>query len=355
MNAASGPRIVLHVGAPKTASTYLQRRLRANAERLRKHRIYLPILHGVEEMAGNAKLLPTALGQRPSLTFQRAFPEIDVRSLDPAGVVAELLQGWRSDSESVILSAENLRPVHARPLRELLPTKPPVVVVLFVRRQDRWLDSYFNQLIKTTEVHEDISTFLSRLLDGDDDRLCRPDWFAHYQMWREAFTDCKVVLYDETASDVFGAFMNAAGFSAIPDATDVDRAQISLNLYELAYLLDLKSPIDYADFLRRKSAGETAARSLSIRDNRSVMSNSDLSRLRGAFEESNRRLVAALGRSETQSTLQLDQTWNRNSYCSLPELYASEPYLNYRKSADAIYARRKRRDRFKSLFRRASK
>lgn len=351
MSGASSPRIVLHIGAPKTASTYIQRRLRANTERLRENGIYVPVLSEVAEMAGNAKLLPTALGQRPSLTFQRAFPKIDICALDPKKIVARLLQDWRSDSESVILSAENLRPIHTRPMRELFPATAPCLVVLFVRRQDRWLDSYFNQMIKTNEVHENISAFLDRLLSGNDERLCRPDWFAHYSAWREAFGSCEVVFYDEVASDVFGVFLKTAGFEPIPGLIDIDRAQVSLNLPELAYLLE-KSPKDYPDFLRRKSASEKAARQMNMHDNRSVLSESDLARLRDAFEESNRRLSNALGRSD--SALNLDQTWNPKWYCSLSELYASDAYQRYRNLAEAIYARRNRRDRFRSIFKRSN-
>src|SRR6266568_2611385 len=215
MAAANSPRIVLHVGAPKTASTYLQRRLRADSNHLRKYGIYLPVLPVVAEMAGNAKLLATALSRRPSLTFQRAFPDIDVSALDPTRLVAELLQGWRPDSESVVLSGENFRPHHAPRLRELLPTTAPCVVVLFVRRQDRWIDSYFNQLVKTNEIQEKPSTFVARLCDSDDERRFCPDWFAHYEVWHSAFGNCKVVFYDEVASDVFAAFLDAAGLETV--------------------------------------------------------------------------------------------------------------------------------------------
>jgi hypothetical protein len=349
VNTTSGPRIVLHVGAPKTASTYIQRRLRSNAEALRKNKIYVPVLPVVAQMAGNAKLLPLALGQRPSLTFQRAFPNIDIHRLKPVQIVSELLRDWRSDSESVVLSAENLRPMHARSMRELLPAKVPCAVVLFVRRQDRWLDSYFNQMIKTHEIQEDISSFLSRLVAGEDERLCRPDWFAHFQAWRDAFGDCQVVFYDDIASDVFGAFLAAAGLPASADLIDIDRAQVSLNVYELAYLLDLKAP-DYSEFLRRKSASEQASRQLGLKETRSILSDEDLSRLRNAFEESNRRLIETLGRDENQSRLRLDANRNSDSYCSLSEFSASDSYARFRKAADAIYARRNRRDRLKSFF-----
>lgn len=350
--AANSPRIVVHIGAPKTASTYLQRRLRADPNRLRKHGIYVPVLPVVAEMAGNAKLLATALSRRPSLTFQRAFPKIDVSALDPTRLVAELLRDWRADSESIVLSAENFRPNHARRLRELLPKTAPCVVVLFVRRQDRWIDSYFNQMVKTNEINEDLSTFVARLCDTDGERLCRPDWSAHYEAWRDAFDNCKVVFYDEVASDVFSAFIAAAGLEPVPDLIDIDRAQVSLNVYELVYLLDLKTPIDYPEFLLRRAASEKASRRLGLHETRSLLSNADLERLRSRFEASNHRLMTALGRNNNPTLLRLDVSSASDSYCDLKEFYASESYARYRELTDAIYSRRNRRHRFRSFFKR---
>ena len=350
--AANSPRIVLHIGAPKTASTYLQRRLRADPNHLRKHGIYVPVLPLVAAMAGNAKLLATALSHRPSLTFQRAYPEIDVSALDPARLVDELLHDWRADSESVVLSAENFRPNHAQRMRELLPKTAPCVVVLFVRRQDRWIDSYFNQMVKTNETSEDIGTFVARLCDTEGERLCRPDWFAHYQAWRDTFGDCKVVFYDEVTSDVFGAFLTAAGLEPVPDLIDIDPAQISLNVYELAYLLHLKTPIAYPEFLLRRAASEKASRRLGLHETRSLLSSADLERLRNRFEVSNQRLLAAVGRDNSPTLLQLDVRSDTDSYCDLKKFYTSDSYARYRELTDAIYTRRNRRDRFRSFFRR---
>jgi len=350
--AENSPRIVLHVGAPKTASTYLQRRLRADPNHLRKHRIYVPVLPVVAEVAGNAKLLATALSRKPSLTFQRAFPGIDVSALEPTRLIAELLRDWRADLESVVLSAENFRPNHAGRLRELLPETAPCVVVLFVRRQDRWIDSYFNQMVKTNEINEDISTFVARLCDTDGERLCRPDWFAHYQAWHDAFGNCKIVFYDEVASDVFGAFITASGLEPVPDLIDIDPAQVSLNVYELAYLLGLKTPIDYPDFLLRRAASEKASRRLGLHETRSLLSNADLERLRNRFEASNQRLLTALGRNKDSTLLELDVNAASDAYCDLKKLHASESYARYRELADAIYTRRNRRHRFRSFFKR---
>ena len=350
MIAANSPRIVLHIGAPKTASTYIQRRLRANSEALRSRGIYVPVLPVVAAIAGNAKLLATALSEHPSRTFQRAFPDIDVATLDPAKLVFELLRDWKRNSESVVISAENLRPNHAARLAELLPKDVPVVVILFVRRQDRWIDSYFNQMVKTSELHQPVSAFVSLLCDTDGERFCRPDWFAHYETWRSAFGNCKVVFYDKAASDVFGAFLNAAGFEPILDLIDVDRAQLSLNIYELAYLLALENSVNYSDFLRHRAATEKASRQLGLIETRSILANTDLARLRNRFAESNRRLLIALERSNDANLLELDATVNSDLYVDLHEFSNSEHFARFAKVAQSIYNRRKRRERLRALF-----
>ena len=346
MAANVSPRIVLHIGAPKTASTYLQRRLRANADLLRTHGIYVPVIPAVAAMAGNAKLLATTLSRRPSLTFQRGFPQIDVAKLDPAQIVGDLLSGWRANFESLVLSAENLRPNHATRLRALLPNPARIVVVLFVRRQDRWIDSYFNQMVKTNEVVTEISAFVAKLCDTDGERLCRPDWFAHYEAWRSAFGNCRVIFYDEVADNIFGAFFKAADLPRISGLVDVDRAQVSLNTHELAYLLEQKQPIEFADFLRRKNAAEKASRRLRVNKVQSLLSDSDLTRLHQRFDESNRRLISAVGRESNPPPLQIDVNANSQSYCDLHQLRSSESYAEFRKVADAIYSRRTRRSWF---------
>jgi hypothetical protein len=132
---------------------------------------------------------------------------------------------------------------------------------------------------------------------------------------------------------------------------DIDRAQVSLNVYELAYSLDLKTPIDYADFLHRRSASEKDSRRLGLDETRSLLSNADLKRLRNRFEASNHRLMTALGRNNS-ALLRLDVSSDSNSYCDLKEFYTSESYARYREVADAIYTRRNRRHRLKALFKR---
>jgi len=114
----------------------------------------------------------------------------------------------------------------------------------------------------------------------------------------------------------------------------------------------LKAPIDYKDFLGRKSASEKASRRLGLSETRSLLSNADLERLRNRFEASNQRLMTALGRNDNSTLLRLDVNSDSDSYCDLKEFYASESYARYRDVADTICTGRNRRDRFKALFKR---
>ncbi|VTZ25416.1 conserved hypothetical protein [Methylocella tundrae] len=330
------PRIVIHVGAPKTGSTYLQKRLRADPAHLRRNGIYVPVLPSVAQMAGNAKLLATVLSKRPSLSFERIFPNIDVTRLRPAAIVSELLRDWRSDEEAIVLSAENFRPEHAGALRELLPTCRSCVVVLFVRRQDQWIESYFNQLTKTADVAEDLSSFVTRLCDTQGERFCRPDWNTHYEAWRHAFGACNIIFYDEARSDLFSAFLSAAGLPIVPDLIEVPPAQVSLNIHELAYLLALERPFSHADFVRHRVAGEEASKRLAS-GVRSILGEAEHEKLRQRFEASNHNLLTALGRANEPKLLQLTPSTRR---CDLNEVYASDDYVRYRKLADEIFSAR---------------
>lgn len=328
-------KLVLHVGAPKTGSTYLQRRLRANAQLLREHGIYVPVLPAVAKMAGNAKLLATVLSEAPSLSFLRNFPEIDTAALDPADVLAELLADWRADREIAILSAENFRPQHAATLRRLIPSDVECTVLLFVRRQDRWIESYHNQLIKTDDLYVDLSSFVTMLCETDGERFCRPDWLAHHAAWREAFGNCNVLFYDDIRSDLFSAFMAAAGCALPPGSVDIEPVQMSLDAHQLAYLLELDRPISSPEFVRRRAATAEASRRLGA-PAYSFLSAADRARLHARFASSNRALLSELGQSAEHSPL--DMTNGGDTPWRLDDLYASDAYIAHRNLADAIYS-----------------
>jgi hypothetical protein len=336
VSAATAGRIVLHVGALKTGSTYLQQRLRADPERLRAHGVHVPVVPAVARMAGNAKLLATALSRAPSPTFLRTFPEIGAEALDPEAVVRALLHDWRPASETAVLSAENFRPHHAAALRALLPRDAAYTVVLFVRRQDDWIESYHNQLVKIGELRCDLGAFVDAVCEGDGDRFCHPDWDAHAAAWHEAFGDCRVLFYDEVRHDLFAAFARAAELAIPPAYPDVPPAQLGLDAHQLAYLVALNRPFETADFGRKRAALDAASRRLGAPAAASMLAPHDRERLRRRFEPSNRRLLRRLGRAAGDPVLRIGAA-NR-PLRTLDEVYASAEYAAHRALTEAILA-----------------
>ncbi|HEV2363480.1 MAG TPA: hypothetical protein VGS12_04700 [Caulobacteraceae bacterium] len=327
------PRIVLHLGAPKTGSTYVQQRLAANRERLRERGVFFPRLPEVAAMAGNAKLLATALAGKPSPSFARAFPAIDVSRLDPAAVARRLIADWRPNDEALLLSAENLRPRHAPLLRALLPASAEVQPVLLIRRQDDWVDSYFNQLTKTGDIHESVAAFVERLCGSTDERFCRPDWLDHVEAWEAAFGSCAVIFYDEVKDRLFEAFWQSARLPSC-DLADVAPVQESIDIFQLGYLLAGRTH-SHAEFLARRAAAAAASARLGLTPRRhSVLGKAERIELKAAFAESNARLLARLGRGADFGLLNIDT----EADLDLGAFLAGAEFSDFRRAADALLA-----------------
>jgi hypothetical protein len=327
-------RILLHVGVQKTGSTYLQIRMRTHADALRAQGVYVPVLPAVAPMMGNAKLLATVLNGAPSAPFRHVFPNVDVSSLDPAAVAAELLADWRPEREAVVLSAEIFRPEHAARVRAVLPPWADVAVVLFVRRQDLWIESYYRQLVKTSEARGDLSAFVTAVLARTDERLCYPDWWLHHQAWHRAFGNCNAVVFDEAKDDLFAALFTAAGFPVPRGIPDVPPQQVALDLHQIAYLLSQAAPLPFAEFARRRAASVEASRRLGAPQPRSLLLPADRARLAAVFAESNRRFLAAAGRP--LDTFAMAPATREP--ITLADVYASEAFVRHKALADDLLA-----------------
>ncbi len=327
-------RILLHAGAPKTDRPYLQKRWREHAAYLRGHGIYLPILPDFEKMAGNAKILPVAIDKAGSASFRNAFPHVDPAGLDPQALAAALLEGWRRGAEDLLLSAENFRGHHAPAMRRVLPGDAEIVPVLFVRAQDDWTNSYYNQLIKTGDIAMDIDAFVDELCDGPDGRIAVPDWARARQAWADAFGSCHIVLYAQARHDLHGAFLAAAGLDPMPGLGDIPPAQVSLGTHSLAYL---REHADGRGFGRRVAAARAAAERLGDGGVANLITPALRQRLRGRFADPNRALLATLRLDDSLLAIADDAPC-----IVLAEVEASAAYGAFRDLADEDFAARLR-------------
>ena len=328
----AAPRIVIHIGAPKTGSTSLQRLMRSEPELWRRQGVYVPVLPEVERLAGNAKLLAAVLGAEAP-TFRRGFPDIDVAALDPAELVSRLLAGWQPERELLVLSAENLGPAQARPLRALLPDDIAFTIVLFVRNQQSWIESYYRQQVKMMVVDCGMPEFVASVLAADTRHY--PDWLGTYRAWREAFGDCRVVVFEQAAPDLLAAFAAAAELPVPPAVRQLAPENVSPDVYEIAYLLALERPVEFPDFRRRRSAASAAAGRYDLPSLR-FLTSEDSGRIRARFEPGNRSLLELLGGTYDGSPLDLSQA--ACDSVTLDDVYRSERYASFRVLAESIYA-----------------
>ncbi len=335
----AGRRVILHVGAPKTGSTYLQKRLRANSPALRARGVYVPILPEVAAMAGNAKLLATILGGEPTPSFRRAFPDLDVARLTPERVLSDLLQDWRIGAEDVVLSAENFRPSHAAWLNTALPRGVETTVVMFMRRQDLWIESYFNQLTKTRDIAIGLDTFVQTLCRTDGERLCRPDWLAHHEAWSARFERVRMVCYDACKPMLFKSFLAAAELPPAWDVPDVPRAQVSMDTFQLAYLAGLPPDLPFPSFLKHRAACEEVAGQDGVDCRTSLLGSAALCEIATRYRASNTRLLERLGQPELEPLLQ-PQTSPAAS-APLQDLLATPAFRRFHEAVETLLETRR--------------
>ncbi|MGC1496744.1 MAG: sulfotransferase [Sulfitobacter sp.] len=298
--------IVLHIGAPKTGSTYIQRMLQSAPDIIRGQGVYYPVLPQVAQMAGNAKLLASSMLGHVTPSFRRAFPDIDPMALDPADIARDLLKDWKPDLETLVLSAETFMPDHAARLHAILPQDADIKVVMFVRRQDLWFESYFNQLTKTGNIRASMDQFLDDVLRNENGRYCTPDWYAQWRQWVDVFGTCEVVFFDAVRQDLYGAFLNAAGLPILEGLPKIEAQQVSMTSHHLAYLLDIMRDRSGEDYEKarvvclRTPSKDAPKVSFVTPDQRRVIQNT--------FEHSNQQLIGALGVSPVDAQITLSDS-----------------------------------------------
>jgi len=146
MKRSQGPIFYIHIGLPKTATTTIQYFLTTHRDALLRRGVLYPRsiamsdghaeLHRVLGLAVEPESVPWLAGLR--------------KQLDGEDVIASLLKETRrTEADIVILSSEALAFMH-RPaaLRQALAPHP-VRILIYLRRQDSFLASFYNQLIKS--------------------------------------------------------------------------------------------------------------------------------------------------------------------------------------------------------------
>jgi hypothetical protein len=330
-------RIVLHVGAPKTGTTFIQKSLQQDSKYCRKSGVYVPEDTRIQGVAGNAKLVALSFRNGCHETFNRRFHDIDLAQSNPADALNVLCSGWTPEQEALFLSAEYFHANDAPLLRGMINEDIDVSIVLFIRRQDRWVQSWHNQLTKSASITSSIEDFVYTIGREEDELLGSADWLKTYQVWRNTFGDCRVCIFDEVLGNLLKAFLRASNLPSLPKLKKQSPKQVSLNSYELAYLLEIRPDVSYEDFILHRKACIIATSLIPEIGKYSFLSPEVRDYLVKLYNPRNKELMALLNRHTEWPILQIPQV--DPSYIKLSDFRNTEAYRAFRKLTSEQYSK----------------
>jgi len=325
MTQSQRPRVWLHIGMPKTGSSALQTVLFDKKKLLRSHGYLYPDFSNRKRLRARDKqhvAMARMLARRAGSTAK--FPKVG--GYPPQHRFVDYLAAEAPDCHSVILSTEYLfqRPGGApgmkcisldEGMKTLTKTAEytrdylagmDVNIVVWLRRQDRWLMSMYNQTIKTSLYREDFSKFAKNTIGVN--------LYSIVSIWINLFGRDRVhcFSYDSLIAerrDIVQEFANVIGIDAAllsDDRDDVQKqrnAGLSLEALELKRMINQRlSALSY-DARREGNIGPL--RKLVARVSEAsadwphaMLSPEERLELMSPYMEGNAKLVDQLGYSE---------------------------------------------------------
>ncbi len=205
---AKGLRLVLHIGLHKTATSYVQNTLSTLRYDLLEEGVLYP---------------STGVGDSMATTREGAQSGQPMLTRSARRWVAELLDEVPAHVSTVLVSSENFTLWHrdAGPAQQIAKFSMfhSIDVVLVLRRQDSWIESYYKQVV---DSHRDFETrSFEQFLRAEGPRLL--DFHRRFSPWRDLVgpENFHVLSYDDLpdASAITRRILQIAGV----DGATLDR------------------------------------------------------------------------------------------------------------------------------------
>lgn len=255
-------KILIHAGAPKTATTYIQRGLHSNSELLASKGVYLPA-------TGRLELEPNAVCHH-HLAWALLSPNRYAGS--PQGWAALAKELSTVDAPVVILSSEAFSRVASKGIGADLVADAAkeicdsVTIVYFVRNQLSLMNSLYGQRVKSLRMVQDFdyhtNTYRERRL-FDYEALLKP-WYTNDAV---AFT--AVPFTGDREVDPLAALLDVAGIDVGDAPLVAEKDDVNLSLgpvgIEAARLLGAFLRGMYDDFDSEEMASKRLYRHSSSR------------------------------------------------------------------------------------------
>jgi hypothetical protein len=219
-------RLVLHIGVHKTGSTSVQNALAANAGLLARHGILYPKYPGA----------PAQVTNHNRLAWEIAEGVIDIAKLREW---AESLA--QKDARTLIISAEEFCKLKSLEFLACFQEHFEIEVVLYLRRQDSWINSWYNQNVKWPYLRElsgcTPTEFLAHLQE-----FFWIDYFETVERWAQAVGKDRIhvrVLERGQIEDPLADMCDICGVNFVLKRTQEKRANESLPATQLKILQDI--------------------------------------------------------------------------------------------------------------------
>lgn len=165
--------LVLHIGLPKTATTYLQHWLCHNRKQLAEHGVWAPSRTIIPHRLAVEAITNDSVRTRDDVTA--------IRKTDYATALAEVAEGLSDHRiETAAVSSEYFYEAEPRLVRSQLSDRLGVAtrIIVVLRRQDRLIESGYNQSVKAMGTRDKfhVPGYLHTL-----------DWYRLVGMWGETF------------------------------------------------------------------------------------------------------------------------------------------------------------------------
>jgi hypothetical protein len=212
-------QVFLHIGLHKTGSTTLQVFLHKNRKKLAAHGYFYPQIGIPKRMYGQhnlAWLLNQTARANPQLgDWQQLHQTIERRSLDQIIISSESFETKRLNVIEKI--ANNLQGCQVR-------------IIVYLRRQDRRIESQYTQLIKSGLYVGDINAFTKLFLK-------KYDYFKFLEPWQQVFGKDNIIvrpLEKPQISDICSDFCKIIGINSIEEFETINARNQKPGLKTLA-------------------------------------------------------------------------------------------------------------------------
>jgi len=209
---------LLHIGTHKTRTSSLQTFLQLNASALLKRGILYAAPQGHRNANFLLKDLSRAEGRQAQAFFGESAKKAQRADADLILLSAEAfyaMTAFRQLFDGVI--ADDYRAAESRAIgqvRAAIPEAAHVTIICYFRRQDRFLESIYNQIVKVDAYSGNVGEFRC---------LIEPalDYAGHLELWRAAFPSAKFIvrnqeeLADRILDDFLNSFLGRADRSAL--------------------------------------------------------------------------------------------------------------------------------------------